>query len=341
MRFTPTLLFLLLLLPLRNFSQTIDLTESTLKIPSFGEEVLYYGFAEGDQLIFNFEEAKGKELKEVEIVELPGSSKFMDYKTPRINNKVITVARTGIYMFRFANSSISGRICKFKIQRIPANETTRQFNSHVYWRVQYDTAFTTVSERFLAKSDTIAVNVIEQKTKVSSQMALNGNSNKTTIDFELPPKTISWSFYFGVGQEGAKAFEEAKNKFLTATANYAVEVPGYGIMAAVALHGINLFTKPTAGDNVKYWFITDGLNAAAFNSNQSFMQYRHGDVITEMSQMKSPLSGKIYVGLMNDNIKDAIEVDFKATAIQVNQIWETRLAKRAHVTSSNVPYLKN
>jgi hypothetical protein len=322
-------------------AQTIDVAESTLKISAFGEEVLYYGFAEGDQLIFNFEEVKGKELKEIEIVELPGSSKFMDYKSTRIAYKSIAITRTAIYKFRFANAAISGRICKFKIQRIPANETTRQFNSSVYWRTEYDTTYRTVPERFLVKTDTVAINLIDQKVKVSSQNALNGNPNRTIVDFDLPPNTISWSFYVGVGQEGTNAFDEGKNKFLASTANYAIKFSGYGLMAAVALHGINLFTNATTGDNVKYWFITDWHNVLAFNANQSFMQYKQGDVITEFSQMKNPLSGKVYIGLLNDNIRDAIEVNIKVTAIQVNQVWDTRMVNQFNVTGRNVAYLKN
>jgi len=36
--------------------------------------------SEGDQLVFNFQEVNGKELKEIEIIEFPSTSKFMDYK---------------------------------------------------------------------------------------------------------------------------------------------------------------------------------------------------------------------------------------------------------------------
>ena len=39
------------------YSQTpVDVAESTLKVGILGEEIFYYGFAEGDKLIFNFEE---------------------------------------------------------------------------------------------------------------------------------------------------------------------------------------------------------------------------------------------------------------------------------------------
>jgi hypothetical protein len=61
----------LTLYSLRTEISPIDVAESTLKIGAFGEDVFYYGFAEGDKLIFNFEEINGKELKEIEIIELP------------------------------------------------------------------------------------------------------------------------------------------------------------------------------------------------------------------------------------------------------------------------------
>src|SRR5262245_18057972 len=103
----------------------IDVAESSVKVGIKGEEMVYYGFAEGDQLIFSFEEASGKETKEVEIVEMPSSSKFSEFKTRKIENKTTNVARTGIYKFRFANSALIPRVCKFKIQRIPAGPSTQ------------------------------------------------------------------------------------------------------------------------------------------------------------------------------------------------------------------------
>jgi hypothetical protein len=59
----------------------ILITQTTVKIGGLGTEELYFGFEEGDQIIFNFEVVKGKDLKEVEIFEYPNSSIFMDYKT--------------------------------------------------------------------------------------------------------------------------------------------------------------------------------------------------------------------------------------------------------------------
>lgn len=321
--------------------QPIDIAESTLKVGALTDEVFYYGFAEGDQLIFSFEEVKGKELKEIEIAELGGSSKFMDYKSKKVTGKALTISKTGVYVFRFSNSSLSGRICKFKIQRIPGSDATKSFNSSVYFRTVYDTTYIPVEEKYLAKSDTAAVTVLDQVTKVSSQSALNGNANKSVVDFQLPENTIAWSFYIGVGQEGRKAFEAGTSSFLGQATKVVSTISGYGPMAALALYGVNVFSKTGGSDNVKYWFITDWDNVQKFQADQPFMMYKQGDVVTEASQMKTPLVGKIHIALSNDNIMQAIEVNIKITAVQLNQTWATHLVNKMNVASRQVAYLMN
>lgn len=319
----------------------VDVAESTLKIGALSEEVFYYGFAGGDQLVFSFEEVNGKELKEIEIIEMPGSSKFMDYKTKKIMPKIFAVTQTGIYKFRFANSALTGRICRFKIQRIPAGEQTRNFNTSVYWRTRYDTSYTTVDERYLVRSDTAAVMVVDQTAKVSSTNALNGNSNKTVVDIILPEGTISWSYYIGVGREGREAYDAAKSKALMGAAGVAARIPGYGTMAALALYGVNYFNKVQGEDNVKYWFVSGWDNVLAFKADNTFYQYKQGDVINDASQMKSPVRGTTYLALANDNIMEPIDVLVKVTAITVKQQWDTRQVQKLNVSSREEAYLKN
>jgi len=141
-------LILTIVLSFRLFSQTpVDVAESTLKVRGLSETVFYYGFAEGDQVIFNFAELHGKKLKAVEIIEFPSSPVFMDYKTNKIKNKTIHISKTGVYKFRFYNAAICGRICTFKIQRIPASEATKNFNTGVYWKTVYDTTYTTIEKK--------------------------------------------------------------------------------------------------------------------------------------------------------------------------------------------------
>lgn len=323
------------------FSQTpIDVVENTLKVSALGEEVFYFGFAEGDQVIFNFSEEKGKELKEVEIIEWPSSSKFMDYKTSKIENKVLNIPRTAIYKFRFSNSSISGRICKFKIQRIPVSDQTKNFNTNVYWKTILDTAYNPIQERYLVKSDTTFETLVDQVAKISSQTALNGNTNKTIVDFSLPQGTQSWSYYIGVGNEGKAEFAHAREKFLQSAGTAVSKIPGYGVMGALALHGLNYFSVVQGEDNVKYWFISNWESVQAFKAGQAFYQYKQGDIVNDASQMKTPKLGKVYLGLANDNVMEPIEVLVKVTAIVVKEQWSTRVINKASITSRTEPFLR-
>jgi hypothetical protein len=333
--------FILLPISFTLSQSLVEIAESTLKVAAFGEEIFYYGFAEGDKLIFEFKEVNGKELKEVEIIELPGSSKFMDYKTKKITNKTIEITRTGIYKFRFANSALGGRICKFKIQRLPASSTTQNFNSNVYWKTIYDTVYTPVQEKYLVRSDTVINNFKDQVAKISSQNAINGNTNINIVDFDLPPNTIAWSYYLGVGRESNQAYEKSKDEFVKSTGTQLASLAGYGPMAALALHGINTFSKVQGRDNVKYWFIADWENVELFKSGNTFIQYKQGDVINDASQMKYPLSGKVYVALLNDNMIEPIEVTVSLTAVQLNQSWGFRTVNRMKVSSRLEAYLKN
>ena len=88
-KMTFTILAFLTVMSVFGQLQPVDVAELTIKVGAMGSEELFYGFAEGDQIVFNFEELKGKELKELEIIELPSSSKFMDYKTTKIVDKKV------------------------------------------------------------------------------------------------------------------------------------------------------------------------------------------------------------------------------------------------------------
>lgn len=328
-----------LLCAFRVFEATpIDVAESTLKVGGLGEEVFYYGFAEGDQLIFNFEEVNGKELKEIEIIELPSSSKFMDYKTKKIENKTLNITKTGIYKFRFSNSAIGGRICKFKIQRIPATETTKNFNTSVYWKTVYDTTYTTEQEKYLIKSDTTVSNITDQVAKVHSGGNLNGN--KTTFNFTLPDNTVAWSYYIGVDQAGQQAYQTATNELASKAGPLVSKIPGYGPLAALALGGVSYLTQLQSGEDIDF-YIVDGNNVNLFMGGQAFSYIKKGKVINDYSRMTAPLKGSWHVCLSNDNAVTGVTVAVKITAIIVTQQWGTRPIQKMHVASHQEAYLKN
>jgi hypothetical protein len=318
--------------------QPIDVTESTLKIKGMSEEIFYFGFAEGDQMVFNFNEVNAKELKEIEVIELPSSTKFMDYKTKKVENKTILVSRTGIYKFRFFNSALLGRVCKFKIQRIPINNTTANFNTTVYTKSVNDTTKTIEEEKYLIRSDTLISNFVDQVSKVHS--ASNMNGNKTTFNFKLPENTISWSYYIGVDQGGQKAFQDASLQFAKKAGPSIAKMQGYGAMAALALYGISYFSILQSGEDVNYYFVNSE-NVNLFSSGQQFYYIKKGFVVNDFSRMEAPLKGEYFVCLLNDNALTGIEVTIKLTAIVVNQKWGVRPIEKISTSSREVMYLKD
>jgi hypothetical protein len=315
----------------------IDVAESTLKVQGMNEEVFYYGFAAGDQIIFSFKEADRKTLKEIEIIELPSSTKFMDYKVKEIESKIIQVHQTGIYKFRFANSALMGRICKFKIQRIPSSDSTINFNTNVYWRTVYDTTYTNEDERFLVKADTSISNITDEVAKVHSAGNLNGN--KTTFNFSLPEHTVSWSYYIGVNQAGQEAFAKATKTLAGAGGKLISRFPGYGPLAAVALGAMSYLTVLQAGEDIDF-YIVDGDNVNLFSTSQSFRYLKKGKVINDFSQMNAPLRGMYHVCLYNDNAITPVSVAVKITAIVVHQQWDVRQVKKMHLKMREEAYLK-
>jgi hypothetical protein len=332
------MLFYVLLLSSRLFGQnTVDVVENTLKVTGLGEETFYYGFAEGDQLIFNFEELNGKELKEIEITELPTTSRFMDYKTTNIQNKVINIAKTGIYKFRFANSAIGGRVCKFKIQRIPHSDGLKNFNTMVYWHTVYDTTFIPQEERYLVRTDTNISNFINTVVKVHSKT--NDAGNTTTFNFLLPENTVVWSYYIGVDQAGLKAFEKATGDFTRAASQLVSKIPEYGPLAALALNGFDYFTQLQHGEAVNYC-IVDENNIGLFRSGQAFKSYKYNRVINDRAKMTLPLRGMHYFCFSNDNMVTGVDVYVRAVAVVVTNKWDTRPVKKIKVSSREEAYLK-
>jgi len=334
------LILAIVLFSTRLLGQTkIDVAETTLKIGGLGgEEVFYYGFAEGDQLVFNFEEVNGKELKELEIIELPSSSKFMDYKTKKIENKVLNITRTGIYKFRFSNSAVSGPICKIKIQRIPSSDAAKNFNSSVYWKTVYDTTHIIVQEKYLIRTDTTISNITDQIAKVHSQGSLDGN--KTTFNYTLPYNTVAWSYYIGVDQAGQQAYESAANQLSSKAGSLVTSMPGYGPMAALALGSLSYLSAIQSGEDIDF-YIVEGNNVNLFLAGQPFYYIKKGKVINDYSRMLTPLQGNYHVCMSNDNAITGVTVSVKITAIIVNEQWGQRPLQKTNIISHQVAYLKN
>lgn len=317
----------------------VTIAERTFKLGINQDENLYYGFAAGDQLVIDLEIIKGKDLKAFEILEYGGVSRFMDYKTRKIAGKTLEVSKTGIYQFRFTNSSLTGKVCRIKIQRIPASEEHKLFNSTVYWKTVMDTIFHNEQENYVSKVDTVIQTLTDRVSKVHSQTNLNGD--KITFNFALPKNTVSWSYYVGVDQAGQKAFEEATEEFAHVASPIIARIPGYGPLAALALNGASYLTKLQAGEDIDYYIVQDDLNARLFLTGGQFYYLKKGKVINDFSKIDAPLSGQLFFCLFNDNAVTGVSVYVRIDAVQIIKTISQREITKYRLIKRKVPYLKD
>ena len=317
--------------------KAIDVAESSVKVGIKAEEEVYFGFAEGDQLIFSFEEATGKEMKEVEIVEMPGTSRFMEYKTSKIENKTIKIPRTGIYKFRFANSAIIPRVCKYKIQRIPVSPATQTFNTTVYFDTYNDTTYTTEIESYISNADTIINNFQERNIKVNPGSA--PGTSKAFFNFVLPETAVTWSYYITAERAGQQVYQEAGKKLGANSPEVVSKFPNYSPLAAVALDRPSYLTKLDTGMRINFW-IVEGDNADLFMNGEQFRFLKKGKVINDFYRME-PGDRAFHFCFHNDHKDSPVTVTVRITAVSINETLASREVKRMQVTPKKGLHLRN
>lgn len=337
----------------RIFGQTtIDVTDQTLKVGGTKEEVMYFGFAEGDQIIFNFSEVDGKELKEIEILEYPSTSKFSDYKTAKIENKIINVNNKAVYKFRFYNTALSGRICKIKIQRIPATDKTKNFNTNVTWVtkqdttwnsytknviVGYDTTYLQKSKKELVKTEISEEKLIsETKAPISSTGWMDQNINTKIVLITLPQnqitdyktvKVTSWAYWVNVGDESIEKYNSSKS-IIKGGATLVLSPLG-----AFAAGFVTDLVLPS-GTEVVYSALTDLTNKTLFLSGNQFSAYYWAKSNGSFKKFIDPsmCKGSYYLCLRNDNSTYKIYVNIIVVAIVETNKYEDKQYTEQKIT---------
>lgn len=331
--------FILFHLQFRAQVTAVEVAENTLKVAAFGEEIFYYGFAEGDKLIFQFEELKGKELKEIEILELPSNSRFMDYKSSKIENKVLEINKTGIYKFRFSNSGIGARICKFKIQRVPASEATKVFNCSVYWKTVYDSSQKIVPERHLIKKEFKPVQLLDPSYHYinSGRNALfQGGKSRISLPVILPKNTVEWYYTFSASRDEV---EITKTKTFYSLMKQVTKLLGASPLLNI---GVDMFTRPPGG-NVCDVYLLDVNNRVPFEEKLEYSFGPEGsreNLSSGVVKIKSTLRQINYLGIKNPDASYGIHVVIEAVAIILEEEWDKRDVIKYEVSSRQQAYLK-
>jgi hypothetical protein len=330
----------LLFLMLQNcvFSQSpIVISETSFKLPILGEESFYFGFAEGDELLFSFEVESGKEIKELEIIQLPSTSRYKELKTSHISDKRITVPKTGIYQFRFANTVVLQKICKLKIQRIPATQATANFNSTVYWRTVYDTTYRNFNQQKATPETYKTVSLVTPTTYYLDPNTPEG-TQQITVPVNLPDFTSEW--YYAYAATNKKETAESLKSSLKLATNLQKKIAESGgvSFSPDSLPVLN------ASENCRIYLL-DQSNQQMFETRGNFRHFKEGtreNTPSGVVKIKTANFPNAFLGVKNPNAQSPLYVVLEVVAViapdDTMQVAETQSIS---IKARNEPYLKN
>lgn len=317
-----------------NAQSDVTLFESQMKVGGLNTEIVYYGLEGGDQVTLTFADEKGKEMKEVEIFQYPSNSLWMEYKTPG-TTKTVSISERGIYGFRFKNSATGKRIIDVKIVRTPGSSATQNFNTGVVWRNVTDTTYYTITEQYVVKADTTLMNFYN--TNLRLEKFADNYPYMKVVETTLPENIDYWGYYIGVGNAGKYALELGNMK-VEASDDTLKRFGNYDALYATAF-GIETYIEDAKGNNnVEATLISDAANVELFKTNQPYSQYwtETGEVLA--NQVKTPNTGKIYIGLTNRDAMDAIDVIVKIVGVQIVREYATREVEKFKTNTYSKPF---
>jgi len=78
-----------------------------------------------------------------------------------------------------------------------------------------------------------------------------------------------------------------------------------------------------------------------FKVGKQFKSFKQGNILNDAAQITKPVTGKIYLGLLNDNVLSPINVTVSVTAIVVTEHNSVRDTKIMKITNREEAYLVN
>ncbi|WP_417558774.1 hypothetical protein [Mesoflavibacter zeaxanthinifaciens] len=329
-------------------NNSILVNESTVVLDLDQSKELYFSFAEGDEIIFEMEMVKGKHIKEIKVIEMPTNTIFTEFKAEQINKKSISIRNKGIYKFSFYSSSLTRRVCKIKIYRIPANESTKNFNTNWRWEIKRDTTYTAYQQDSLVGYKTIKYQEVIRELKETKieeillldrlekvHSILNNNKSRTYLKVDLPlietsqlkeEKLIAWSYWIGVGKESQEAYK--RNTKMIGDMAKGLASTYTSPLGAYAVGAISDLIVANTGNDIEYFFVNDYQNVEQFMNYQQFSLFDKGKVINSYGKKDRPNNGTFYLCLLNDNNYTPVEVDVKVVAVKEIKIFENIIYNR-------------
>lgn len=348
------LFFIIVALPIVSLSQdTITVAELTLK--SVDSETVFFGFAKGDKIVIDFTGY----LSEIEVTFCPNSKVYSDINITEISHKTIYVPKEGIYQFKLNVKSSYTKdgqsYCvdshKLKIQRIPKDETTVDFNTSWEWATINDTTYTYYTEDSLIGYDTLRY---QEKIKVIDNKSIEEVTiidNVFSVDYygifsnfpfrrvliSLPEnedteyktkEVVAWAYWIGVGENASSVFSNSEFKSSINSVAGMILTP----LGALAVGAIMEIATPKTGDNIIY-AVLDQPNSELYINNEKFEKIQGGNGLGGYGKFidKSMCQGKWYICLYNEN-SHKVNVTVKVCAIVETTTYKDVMGNKEKIT---------
>lgn len=345
---------LLLLAMVQISAQTpVIVCEQTIKIGGMAEEDLFFGFAAGDQINFEFE--SDKELKEIQIFELiekNSSQKYSNFKAASAKTTIF-VPEKAVYQFHFKNGAVGGRICKVKIQRVPESEATQRFNTTPRIKTLYDTTYTHYTEdslvgyktvfyqetkKELTKQEFVNRKIYNDTPIIHSKTSSEGQYSRFPIEM---PRNVNTTYrtenvidcycILGLGEDAIKKLASAASDVTSALAVIPGPQQAATATAAATAKAVSAITS-TTDDDIKYSI------RKLVNGQKILIKPEIG--FSSAAEYHFPpdyLQGTYEIQFYNDNIFDALKIKFLCYAVVEVKEYEDVVYDRERQEAQYVP----
>jgi hypothetical protein len=302
---------------------------------------LVYGFAAGDEIIIDFTTDNKKGSQIIEVMEYGSNSiVYSNNQFQTLDGVRIKVTKSNVYKFEFATNHMFDRQCKVSLKRIPAADSTKNFNCNVAWRTIYDTTFTVVEEKRKVSSKYEPVTLqapIDMFVNSGSNATLLGGKSRIDIPIMLPENTISWYYSFAATRN--KNAVQATKSTMKLFSGLTRVIDQTGSLA----FGINALTQPPGADYCDIYLL-DAANRASFlNKEDGKWRYAsegsRSNLMSGIVQVRNCCtSNNFFLGIKNPNSTYGIAVMVEVVAIVEKAEYETvQVKKPTAVNKKMVP----
>ncbi|GAB3825036.1 hypothetical protein GCM10028895_34170 [Pontibacter rugosus] len=237
-----------------------------------------------------------------------------------------------VYQFILTSATEKPIPARLHLKRQPNGAETRHFNTNITWKQSSDTTWATTTDKVAIKGELIPTTLIDKTFRVASKANLN--PSRVAIPFKLPPNTVHWVYWVGVGQESV---EELKNMTSMAAKGAAGLTAGVSPVAAFGLGLIPSLPQVNASGNIDYYFMSkasaDKFVADADSDWKHFGFAQGSGIISDYKKVlpsetpKTP-DGALYAVFRNSNTVTGLDITLKVVAFEQEKKYVNKQVRK-------------